>query len=86
MASKTDKLLFLPTVKGKGFSKAEIELLRELDVDIKMLPDGRYTIDGQTSEEINANYKRTIKELMEIGKGKKKGLEFVAGKKTRGKK
>ena len=86
MNSNKKKLLFLPTLKGKGFSKAEMELLRELDPDIKILPDGTYTIDGQTSEEINANYKRTIKELMEIGKGKKKGLEFVAGKKTRGKK
>jgi len=86
MSDDHPKPLFLPTIKGKGFSKAEMELLRELDPDIKILPDGTYTIDGQSSEEINANYKRTIKELMEIGKGKKKGLEFVAGKKTRGKK
>jgi hypothetical protein len=85
MNSNNKKFLFLPTVKGKGFSKAEIELLREFNPDIKILPDGTYTIDGQTSEEINANYKRTIKELIEIGKGKKKGLRFVPGKKKRGK-
>jgi hypothetical protein len=84
MDSNRSKLLFLPTIEGKGFSKAEIELIRELGPEIKILPDGTYTIDGQTSEEINANYKRTIKELMEIGKGKKKGLQFVPGK--RGKK
>ena len=71
------KLLHLPNVGGKGFTKAEIELLQEMDPDIVILPDGSYTINGQPSEEINATYKKSMEDLVRP----KKELKYIKGKK-----
>ena len=76
------KPLFLPTIKGKGFTKAEIDLLREMDPDIHILPDGRYTINGETAEQIEAKYSKLTKDLAGSLKWKPE-LRFIPGKGSR---
>ena len=68
METDRPNLLFLPIINGKGYTKAEIELLREMDVDIKVFADGSYTINGETPEEIRAKHKKSMEDLV---KGKR---------------
>jgi len=75
---KRTNLLFLPIINGKGFTKSEIELLQEMDPDIKILADGSYTINGQTPAEIAAKYEITIKDLV-AGIRPKDALRLVPG-------
>lgn len=62
-------LLFLPIINGKGYTRAEVELLQEMGVEVKVFPDGTYTINGETPEEIRAKHKKSMEELT---KGKPK--------------
>jgi hypothetical protein len=55
--------LFLPTIKGMNYTKADVELLRELGVEIRAYPDGTYTINGETPETIREKFKKTMEEL-----------------------
>ena len=77
------KPLFLPIINRKGFTKAEIELLQEMDPDIQILPDGSYTINGETPEQIRSKYDRLMKELAQPSRPK---LKLIPGKKERGSK
>ena len=79
------KLLRLPNVGGKGFTKAEMDLIQEMDPDIEILPDGSYTINGQTPAEILAKYEMTIKDLVG-GFRSKDALRLVPGGNTKVKK
>jgi len=63
MDKNRPKHLFLPTIKGIKYTKRDVELLREMDVDIRILPDGSYTINGETPQEIREKFKRTMEEL-----------------------
>jgi hypothetical protein len=63
MTDKPHNLLFLPTIKGRSFTKRDEEILRELNPEIKVFPDGTYTINGETSEQINAKFRKFCDEL-----------------------
>jgi hypothetical protein len=84
----SDKPLFLPILGGKGYTKREVELLRELGAEIKVLADGSYTINGETHEEIETKYKQSIKELQEWAKSGpvEQPAAFVRKKKATGEK
>ena len=76
MTTNAKKPLLLPNVNGKGFTKAETELIQEMDPDIEIFSGGSYTINGQTPAEILAKYELTMRDLLG-GKKTREALHLV---------